>query len=127
MRVGTCQPKLHFEVINAGSFTVGPEELVLWERRVGSVVLLEFWNVWLFELKKVWLANGTGEYLLPCPGLNILAMLIMHKIEQRKTDQQVREYHLSYEKSLQSSLQGIKLRSTHAVAQRLGTNQPVLQ
>lgn len=87
MRVGTCQPKLHFEVINAGSFGVGPEDLVLFDRRVKSVELLEFWNVWLFELEKVWLAGGTGEYLLPWPCPNILAMLIMRKIEQRKTGQ----------------------------------------
>jgi len=126
MRVGTRQPKLHFEVISAGSFAVGPEDLVLFDRRVKSVELLEVWNVWLFELENVWLGGGTGGFLLPWSCLNILAMLVLRKIEQRKSEQQAKEDHVSYEKSLRSSLQGIKLQGTHAVAQRLGTNQPEL-
>src|ERR1700727_14176 len=115
MRVGTRQQKLHFGGFIAGFFAVGPKDLVLFDRRFKSVVLLEVWNVWLFELENVWLGGGTGGVLLPWSCLNILAMLVLRKIEQRKSEQQAKEDHVSYEKSLRSSLQGIKLQGTHAV------------
>jgi hypothetical protein len=53
MRVGTCHPKLHFEVINAGSFVVGPEDFLFRDRSDKSVVLCEGGSVWLFEIEKV--------------------------------------------------------------------------
>jgi len=58
MTVGTCQPKFHLEVIKAGSNWIGPEIFVLSDGRDMSAVLFEVWNVWLFELGKVWLGSG---------------------------------------------------------------------
>jgi hypothetical protein len=60
MTVGVRQPILHVELINAGSFSFGPEDFVLSDVSDISLVLFEVWNVWVFELEKV--LTGKGDW-----------------------------------------------------------------